>query len=152
MITGGQNTPGGVYTIRLNSLTSEEGYKSIFRNNASGFMVPSVITDVNSDGIDDIVVSSFNSTIYAFDGGNFSVIWTYVFPSSESVSSIVPGFFNHDNVTDFMIKYNTGPGFPLYYYSQVCHLHKPFKIHNDNHLLHVHKTFFADNDTEWSYR
>ncbi|EDS40281.1 conserved hypothetical protein [Culex quinquefasciatus] len=38
--------------------------------------------------------------------------------SSESVSSIVPGHFDHDNVTDFMVKYNTGAGFPVYYYSQ----------------------------------
>lgn len=38
--------------------------------------------------------------------------------ASESVSSIVPGHFDHDNITDFMIKYNTGPGFPIYYYSQ----------------------------------
>lgn len=40
----------------------------------------------------------------------------------ETVSSIVPGLFNKDNVVDFMIKYNTGPGFPIYYYSQTTML------------------------------
>lgn len=44
--------------------------------------------------------------------------FNFLFTASESVSSIVPGHFDHDNITDFMIKYNTGPGFPIYYYSQ----------------------------------
>lgn len=30
----------------------------------------------------------------------------------------MPGHYDHDNVTDFMVKYNAGPGMPLYYYSQ----------------------------------
>lgn len=81
-------------------------------------MVPAIITDINEDGIDDIIASLFNSTVYAFNGKTFELIWRYVFPSSESISSIVPGLYNHDNVTDFMIKYNSGPGFPVYYYSQ----------------------------------
>jgi hypothetical protein len=38
--------------------------------------------------------------------------------------------FDNDNVVDFMIKYNTGPGFPIYYYSQTTILNgktgKPF--------------------------
>lgn len=42
------------------------------------------------------------------------LIWT----GSESISEIVPGHYDHDNVTDFMVKYNAGPGMPLYYYSQ----------------------------------
>lgn len=37
---------------------------------------------------------------------------------SECLSSIVPGHYDHDNVTDFLVKYSTGPGFPIYYYSQ----------------------------------
>jgi hypothetical protein len=38
---------------------------------------------------------------------------------TESVSEIVPGYYNNDKVVDFLIKYSTGPGFPVYYYSQV---------------------------------
>lgn len=38
--------------------------------------------------------------------------------------------YDSDNVVDFMIKYNTGPGFPIYYYSQTTILNgktgKPF--------------------------
>ncbi|XP_067628108.1 uncharacterized protein [Eurosta solidaginis] len=121
IITGGQNTPGGIYTIRLLSLmqfTSEKEFTPLFQSKHSGVMVPAVITDITGDNVADIVASSFNSTVYAFDGRNFSMLWNYTFPASESVSAIVPGHFNHDNVTDFMVKYNTGPGFPVYYYSQ----------------------------------
>ncbi|XP_055389070.1 uncharacterized protein LOC129618328 [Condylostylus longicornis] len=121
IITGGQNSPGGIYTIRLYNLMeyrSEKEFTPIYQTDFSGFMTPAVITDVTGDQISDIIVASFNSTIFAFDGRNFSMIWNYTFPGSESVSAIVPGHFNHDNVTDFMIKYNTGPGFPVYYYSQ----------------------------------
>lgn len=121
IITGGQNTPGGIYTIRLLSLmqfTSEKEFTPLFQSKHSGVMVPAVITDITGDHISDIVAVSFNSSVYAFDGRNFSMLWNYTFPASESVSAIVPGHFNNDNVTDFMVKYNTGPGFPVYYYSQ----------------------------------
>ncbi|XP_012162014.1 uncharacterized protein LOC101461950 [Ceratitis capitata] len=121
VITGGQNTPGGIYTIRLLSLmqfTSEKEFTPLFQSKHSGVMVPAVVTDITGDHVADIVVASFNSSVYAFDGRNFSMLWNYTFAASESVSAIVPGHFNLDNVTDFMVKYSTGPGFPVYYYSQ----------------------------------
>lgn len=122
IMTGGQNTPGGVYKILLNSIIrfkNENDYIAIIRNNSSGFLVPAILTDINGDSVDDIIVCAFNSTVYAFNGKTNQIIWNYVFPSSETVSEIVPGHYNHDNITDFMIKYNSGPGFPIYYYSQV---------------------------------
>lgn len=121
IITGGQNTPGGVYSIRLLSLmkfTSEKEFTTLYRRKHSGLMVPAILTDVTGDGMVDIVVSAFNSTVMAFDGRNFTMLWNYTFPASDSVSAIVPGHFNHDSISDFMVKYNTGPGFPVYYYSQ----------------------------------
>lgn len=121
VLTGGQNTAGGVYKIRLDSLKNfhdDNDYTTIQRS-SSGFLVPAILTDLTGDLIDDFVVSSFNSTIYAFNGLTNALLWTFTFPASETVSSIVPGFYNHDNVTDFMVKYSTGPGFPIYYYSQV---------------------------------
>ncbi|XP_052837715.1 uncharacterized protein LOC128253326 isoform X2 [Drosophila gunungcola] len=121
IVTGGQNTPGGVYSLRLHSLmahTSEKHFTPLHRQQGSGIMVPAVLTDLNGDGISDVVVAAFNRSVLAFDGANYSMVWNYTFPASECVSAIVPGLFDHDNVTDFMVKYNTGPGFPVYYYSQ----------------------------------
>lgn len=121
VITGGQSSAGGIYLISLNTImdhSKEQEFITIFRSETSGFMVPAILVDLNDDGIDDIVVSSFNSTIYAFNGQTYKTLWTYTFSDSESISSIVPGHYNSDNVTDFMVKYNSGPGFPVYYYSQ----------------------------------
>lgn len=119
--TGGQNSPGGLYLIALNTImdhSKENKHITIIRSESSGFMVPAILTDLNEDGVDDIVVSSFNSTIFAFNGQTYAVLWKYTFADSESTSSIVPGHYNNDNITDFMVKYNCGPGFPVYYYSQ----------------------------------
>uniref|UniRef100_A0A182K5W4 FAM234A/B beta-propeller domain-containing protein n=1 Tax=Anopheles christyi TaxID=43041 RepID=A0A182K5W4_9DIPT len=133
VVTGGQNSPGGVYVLRRENLMKypgENAFEPIVRLESSGFMVPAVLTDLNGDGVDDIVLSSFNSTVYAFDGVNRTQLWSLTIADSESVSSIVPGHFDHDNVTDFMVKYNTGPGFPIYYYSQTMIINgtngKPF--------------------------
>lgn len=121
ILTGGQNTPGGVYLTNLLSIMAKDksaDYRTVYRNRDSGFMAPAILTDVNLDGVPDIVLSSFNSTVYAFDGKSYAQLWNFSFPSSESVTSIVPGHFDRDNVTDFMVKYSTGPGFPIYYYAQ----------------------------------
>ncbi|XP_055677275.1 uncharacterized protein LOC129786355 [Lutzomyia longipalpis] len=121
VITGSQNTPGGIYVIRLISLMqykSEKDFTTLYRNVASGFMVPAILTDITGDGVEDIVVTSVNSTVHAFDGHTFRQLWNYAFPTSETIYSIIPGHFDHDNITDFMVKVNTGPGFPVYYYSQ----------------------------------
>lgn len=53
------------------------------------------------------------------DGVNYKQIWNYTFNNSETSAAIVPGYFNDDNVTDFMIKFNVGNGFPEYFYAQV---------------------------------
>lgn len=119
--TGGQNSPGGIYLISLNTImdhSKENQHITIIRSDSAGFMVPAILTDLNEDGVDDIVVSSFNSTVYAFNGQTYSTLWKYTFADSESTSSIAPGHYNSDNITDFMVKYNCGPGFPVYYYSQ----------------------------------
>ncbi|XP_031637456.1 uncharacterized protein LOC116349932 [Contarinia nasturtii] len=121
VLTGGQNSPGGVYLISLNTImdhSKENEFITVIRSESSGFMVPAILVDLNEDGGEDIVVSSFNSTVYAFNGQTHATLWKYTFADSESTSSIVPGHYNNDNVTDFMVKYNCGPGFPVYYYSQ----------------------------------
>lgn len=119
--TGGQNSPGGIYLIPLNTImdrSKENNHITIIHSESSGFMVPAILVDLNEDGTDDIVVSSFNSTVFAFNGQTYNTLWKYTFADSESTSSIVPGHYNNDNITDFMVKYNCGPGFPVYYYSQ----------------------------------
>lgn len=82
-------------------------------------MSPGVLVDITGDNITDIVVSMFNSTTVAIDGSSFKQIWNFSVPNSETLSLPTPAYFNEDNVTDFFVKYQTGSGFPVYYYSQV---------------------------------
>jgi hypothetical protein len=84
VLTGGQNTVGGVYKIRIDAFKSfhdDNDYTTIQRS-SSGFLVPAVLADINGDKVDDFLVASFNSTVYAFDGVTNGLIWSFSFPSS----------------------------------------------------------------------
>lgn len=60
----------------------------------------------------------FNTTIIAFDGKSMRQLWNFTIPNSETLSVPIPAHFNNDNVTDFLVKYQTGIDFPTYFYSQ----------------------------------
>lgn len=47
----------------------------------------------------------YNSTVVAINGLSFRQIWNYTVPNSESNVIPTPGYFNDDNVTDFLIIY-----------------------------------------------
>lgn len=91
----------------------------IYQDRYKGMLAPAVIVDINADLADDIVFSTFNGSIIAVDGVTYKQLWNFTFNNSETSSAIVPGYFNDDNITDFMIKFNVGNGFPEYFYSQV---------------------------------
>lgn len=59
----------------------------------------------------------FNSTIMAYNGSTFEPIWNYTIPNSEVISIPIPGYYNDDDIPDFMIKHQIGAGFPTYYYT-----------------------------------
>jgi len=41
------------------------------------------------------------------------------------------GYYNDDKIVDFMIRLNTGPGFPIYYDSKV----RSFTVHQINFIF-----------------
>jgi outer membrane protein assembly factor BamB len=59
---------------------------SIFRGKKKGVMVPPVIVDVNNDGTDDILVSSYDGHLILLNGEDLTTIWTAQFPDMESYS------------------------------------------------------------------
>lgn len=73
--------------------------------------------DVTLDGVEDIVTAMFNSTIIVYDGLTFEPIWNYTVPNSEVISVPVPGYYNDDDIPDFMVKHQIGSGYPTYYYT-----------------------------------
>lgn len=100
-------------------------------------MTPPVLADINGDGVEDIIMAMFNSTVIAFDGFNFRQIWNYSFPMSESYNTPAAGYFNADDIPDFLVKYQHGPGFPIYYYSQVVSYCIFKSVMSADQLLHL---------------
>ncbi|KAK3607560.1 hypothetical protein CHS0354_011095 [Potamilus streckersoni] len=88
----------------------------LFSDPRKGVMVPPVIVDVNRDGIDDIVVSSYGGFVMLLDGVNLTTMWTTEFNDMESYSTPAPGFFDDDDYIDFMMHHNVG-AWPYYTYS-----------------------------------
>ncbi|XP_033758720.1 uncharacterized protein LOC117341022 [Pecten maximus] len=118
--TGGETHPGSLWSITLDKLYRGDIKSSrlVYTDKFKGIMTPPVLLDLTGDGVDDIVMAMFNSSVMAIDGTTYNVLWNRTFPSSESYNTPAPGFYNADNVPDFMVKYAHGPGFPIYYRSQ----------------------------------
>lgn len=119
--TGGETHPGGLYVVPLIDLFHGliENSKLIYKDDYKGVMNPPVLVDLNNDGTVDITMAMYNTTVIAFDGENYKRLWHFVFPSSESYTSPAAGFFNKDSTADFLVRYNYGSGFPVYFYSNV---------------------------------
>ena len=47
-------------------------------------MTPPVLLDITGDGIEDIFMAMFNSTVLAINGLTFEYLWNTSFPMSES--------------------------------------------------------------------
>ncbi|XP_015188806.1 PREDICTED: uncharacterized protein LOC107072966 [Polistes dominula] len=92
--------------------------KELHHSTGKAALLPLVLVDITLDGIADIVAPMFDSTIIAYDGLTFNPIWNYTVPNSEILNSPIPGYYNDDNIPDFMIKHTIeNEGFPKYYYT-----------------------------------
>lgn len=56
----------------------------IYTDEHKGVMTPPVLIDLTDDGVEDIVMAMFNSSVLAIDGRSMKVIWNYSIPMSES--------------------------------------------------------------------
>ncbi|KAK9885823.1 hypothetical protein WA026_013695 [Henosepilachna vigintioctopunctata] len=121
--SGGPTTPGNLSiaelkTFLLNTSNSYDNRKTIFRDNYSGVIIQSILVDITGDEIPDIITAMYNSTVVAFDGKNNSQIWNFTVEKSQTNLVPIPGFFNFDNVTDFLITYETYDNILKYNYTQ----------------------------------
>ncbi|KAH7642116.1 pqq-like domain containing protein [Dermatophagoides farinae] len=119
--TGGETHPGGLYVVGLEALLNgqiEHNSRAIYQDCCKGVIAPPVLIDINGDDVLDIILANFNSTIFAFDGFTFEQIWKHELPGSETYSTPSIGYFNEDDVPDFGVIYQFGPGFPIYYYTE----------------------------------
>ncbi|XP_011255000.1 uncharacterized protein LOC105250534 isoform X2 [Camponotus floridanus] len=118
LATNSQQEAGGLYIVsQANIFYGNLQLRKLNHNTGKGALLPPVLIDITSDGIEDIVAAMFNSTIMAYNGSTFEPIWNYTIPNSEVISIPIPGYYNDDDIPDFMIKHQIGAGFPTYYYT-----------------------------------
>ncbi|XP_059161423.1 uncharacterized protein LOC131944658 isoform X2 [Physella acuta] len=118
--TGGETHNGSLWRVEVQSLKKGLMDKAIKMSSDThkGFMTPPSLVDITQDGVEDIIIPMFNSTLLAIDGRTYLPVWSVIFPMSESYSTPAVGFYNDDDVPDFLVKYAYGPGYPVYYYSE----------------------------------
>lgn len=118
--SGGETHSGSLWVISLDHLMQGkmDMARPIYTDKFKGVMTPPVLIDLTGDGVLDIVIAPFNSTVIALDGHTYDVIWNYTFPLSETYSTPAAGYYNDDDIPDFLVKFAFGPGFPVYYRSQ----------------------------------
>ncbi|XP_013379917.1 uncharacterized protein LOC106151285 [Lingula anatina] len=115
--TGGETHGGALWWIDLEDLLRGHMSKAkkLYSDPFKGIMTPPALADINQDGVEDIVIPAFNSTVVAIDGDTLQQLWKTTFTGSESYNTPAVGYYNNDDVPDFMVRYAHGPGFPVYY-------------------------------------
>lgn len=118
LVTSSQKQSSGLYIIsQVNLIYGNLKLRKLHHDTGKGTLLPPILVDVTLDGIEDIVAAMFNSTIIVYNGLTFEPIWNYTVPNSEIISIPIPGYYNDDNIPDFMVKHQIGLGFPTYYYT-----------------------------------
>ncbi|XP_071958463.1 uncharacterized protein [Antedon mediterranea] len=119
--TGGETHGGSLWIIKLQDVINGkiQEARCLYKDVYKGVMTPPVLLDLTGDSVLDIVIATFNSTVLAINGDNYERIWNFSMPMSETYATPAPGFFNDDDVPDFLVIFNHGPTFPVYYYSEV---------------------------------
>jgi hypothetical protein len=55
-----------------------------YRGVTKGVMVPPLMTDIDRDGVDDIVMSAYDGLVMLLDGRTMKIKWKVEFPGMES--------------------------------------------------------------------
>ncbi|KYN50192.1 PREDICTED: uncharacterized protein LOC108771187 [Cyphomyrmex costatus] len=118
LATTSQQDSGGLYVVsQANIFYGDLQLQKLNHNTGKNALLPPILIDITSDGIEDIVAAMFNSTIIAYNGTTFEPIWNYTIPNSEVISIPIPGYYNDDDIPDFMVKHQIGTGLSTYYYT-----------------------------------
>ncbi|OQV18864.1 hypothetical protein BV898_07118 [Hypsibius exemplaris] len=118
--TGGETHGGSLWVINLSDMLHGNGSEAvaILTDPFKGVMVPPVLADITDDGVVDIIMAMYNSSVIALDGRTFQEIWRYTTLGAETYSTPAAGYYNDDDVPDFFVNYSVGPGYPIYYYAE----------------------------------
>ncbi len=113
--TGGESVEGHLYLVSLNNFM-DSGMRqavTLASSKKKGFIAPPVVTDINQDGVKDIIVNLTEGETIAVDGANFTTLWHAIAPlpvnsEYEVYGSLAAGKFNNDDIPDFFTSYGIG--------------------------------------------
>lgn len=113
--SGGETIDGKLWQVPLKKLCKGKLKKSkaILEDTVKGFIVNSVLADLNKDGIHDIINTRLNSVLSAVDGKTGKVIWEQLFPGYECYVAPTVGYFVGDDTPDVFITIAKG-AYPNY--------------------------------------
>ena len=108
--TGGESVSGRFYRATLNEVMEGDLSGAIILDSAvgKGFIAPPVLADITGDGIYDIITTSGNGRILAFNGIDNSKLWETRIPHTETYVSLAVGYFTDDGIPDFVGFFNQG--------------------------------------------
>jgi hypothetical protein len=113
--TGGEDIDGKLYEVKLKKLMRNKISRArvLLSDSVKGFIVNSLMIDLNNDGLLDIVNARINGTITAIDGKNHRVLWEHYFPNTECYAAPSAGYFTGDPTPDIFLTTAQG-SFPGY--------------------------------------
>jgi outer membrane protein assembly factor BamB len=100
--SGGETLDGKLWEVSLTELLNNNISQArvITIDTVKGFVGNSGLTDLNSDGILDIISIKGNGSIAAINGLNHAVLWESNFSGYEAYVAPTIGYFNSDNIPD----------------------------------------------------
>lgn len=113
--SGGETIDGSLWQVPLKSLMKKDISKAelIVRDSIKGFILNSLVADLNEDKIQDIVNIRMNSTISALEGKTHKSLWEINFPGYECYVTPCFGNFTSDSTPDVFTIISKG-AFPNY--------------------------------------
>lgn len=113
--SGGETVDGALWEVPLKNLLKKDisNAELIVRDSIKGFILNSVVADLNEDKIQDIINIRMNSTISAIEGKSHKTLWEINFPGYECYVTPCLGNFTGDETPDLFTIISKGT-FPNY--------------------------------------
>ena len=109
--TGGETRPGAFWAVPLDALLQQDATRVrrlTVPGKDKGVIAPPALADINLDGIEDIVVVTFDGRLLVLDGEDDTTIWSHQEENAESYGTPAVGFFTEDRVPDVFVSFSIG--------------------------------------------
>jgi hypothetical protein len=114
--SGGETLPGSLWRIELSRLYASDAASAqrLATGSTTGFVGPVTLADMNADGVDDIVASSFGAELKVIDGArDMPLLERSLDGGVETYVAPVVAQLTRDRVPDIWLSYDRGH-FPTY--------------------------------------